>query len=254
MHIKDILNRLRQAGLTLNTAKCHVATKSIKLFGFQIDQGKVTVDDDKVEIIKNYPRPTTKKKLRQFLGLTNYVRAHIRGYSEIACPLTELLANSKPDRLIWTDKQEGAFNTLRTALISKPVLRPADPAKPMIIYADASRSSLSFILMQDEDENTQNRYVVAYGSRKLLPREQKLPIVELELLAIVEALKKFHHWVYGREINVYTDHRPLAYLNSLSKHSPKLAKWNLMLQNYHIKTHYVPGKEQIADCLTRLHQ
>ena len=75
VHIKDILNRLRQAGLTLDTAKCHVATKSIKLFGFQIDQGKVTVDDDKVEIIKN-PRPATKKKLRQFLGLTNCESSH----------------------------------------------------------------------------------------------------------------------------------------------------------------------------------
>ena len=95
------------------------------------------------------------------------MRVHIRGYSEIACSLTELLANSKPDRLVWTDKQERAFNKLRTALISKPVLRPADPAKSMIIYADASRSSLSFILIQDEDQKTQNRinrYVVAYGS------------------------------------------------------------------------------------------
>ena len=71
-------------------------------------------------------------------------------------------------------------------------------------------------------------------------------------MAILYGLTKFKHWVYGRPVDVYTDHRPLQWLNSLAKHSARLARWSLLLQDYDIITHYISGSQQLADCLTRL--
>ena len=105
-------------------------------------------------------------------------------------------------------------------------------------------------MQRDEEKGT--NYVVSYASRKLLPRERKQPATVLELNAIIFALTKFDHWVYARKIHVFTDHRPIQWLNSLAKHSPKLARWTQMLQAYNIQTTYAAGKHQLADALTRL--
>ena len=162
-----------------------------------------------------------------------------------------MLARNKPDKLIWGETEKEAFDRLKLALMSRPVLRPPDMSKDFKIFADSSTISLSGILMQ-EDDNTPNNYVVSYASRKLLPRERKYAIVELELMAIVFSLTKFHHWVYGKKVEVFSDHRPLQWLNSLSKHSSRLARWNLISQNYDVTTTYIPGEKQPADGLTRL--
>jgi len=252
IHLRDVLDRLRYAGLTVNTRKCQVATKKLHIFGFVTDNGQIYADQSKVQAILDWPLPGTKKRLRSFLGLTNYFHSFINRYAEIAFLLTEKLAKSIPDKLVWTEKERKAFHALRTALTSKPVLRAAHPDKPMIVYADASKLSVSCIVMQSGDAETEPRYVMAYGSRKLLPRERNYAIVELELLSIVHALQKFHHLLYGRKIQVFTDHRPLSWLASLSKHNPRHARWSLFLQEYDISTHYISGREQLADCLTRL--
>ena len=172
-------------------------------------------------------------------------------YATKTFPLTEMLARNKPDKLVWGERELDAFNKLKLALMTKPVLRPPDMSKDFQIFADASSVALSGILVQ-RDDSTQNYYVVAYASRKLLPRERKFAIVELELMAIVFSLTKFHHWVYGKKIEVFSDHRPLQWLDSLSKHSSRLARWNLIIQNYDVKTTYIPGGKQVADYLTRL--
>ena len=101
----------------------------------------------------------------------------------------------------------------------------------MIVYADASKLSVSCIIMQSGDSDTEPRYVIAYGSRKLLPRERNFAIVELELLSIVQAMQKFHHLLYGRKIQVFTDHRPLSWLASLSKHNPGLPDGHYSYKN-----------------------
>jgi len=124
--------------------------------------------------------------------------------------------------------------------MSKPVLRAPDMSKPWIIMADSSKIAASAILMQRENERADSAcYVVSYASRKLLPREQNYATIEQELLSILFALSKFNHYIYGHQISVYSDHRALKWLNSLVKHSPRLARWSLILQNYDITMHYV---------------
>ena len=249
-HVKDILDRLRAAGLTANTKKCNFACSRIKILGHIVDDGRIQPDDEKIHVIQNWKVPKNKTQLRSFLGLSNFLRQYISHYAEIVFPLTELLARNKPDKLQWGAEEQRAFDELKAALISKPVLRSPDLSKGFKLYCDSSRTALSAILMQSDDDG--GDYVIGYASRKLLPREQKYPIVELELMAIVYGLTKFNHWTYSAKVDVFTDHRPLQWLASLSNHSSRLARWSLMLQNHDITTTYISGDKQIADALTRM--
>ena len=96
-----------------------------------------------------------------------------------------------------------------------------------------------------------DEHVIVYTSRKLTPAEKRYPIIELELLSIVHSVKTFHQFIYMKDVEVRSDHRPLVYLHSLSKHSNRLMRWILILQNYNLRVVYVQGKRQIADALTR---
>ena len=162
------------------------------------------------------------KASKILLRINGIFRDHIHNYAAIAYPLTETLHHGKPDKIIWGEAQHHAFGSLQRALISKPVLRPPDLSKDYIIFADASTVALSAILMQ-RDEETGTNYVVSYASRKLLPRERKQPATVLELNAVIFALTKFDHWVYARKIHVFTNHRPIQWLNSLAK-QPEIGK------------------------------
>jgi len=234
-HLKQVLDRLRQAGLTAKKEKCSFASTSIKIFGHLVHNGRIYPNQDKVAAIAACKAPKTKRQLKSFLGLTSYFCGHIARYATLAFPLTELLKGAKPDRLIWT-----AFDALRTALTTKPVLYPSDITKPFKLLTDSSKIALSAVLVQYHEE-TKSNHAIAYASRKLLEREHRYPIIEHELLAIVFGLQKFRHIVYGCVVSVYTDHRPLASLNSIVKNSPRLARWALLLQEYNVTTTYVPG-------------
>jgi len=250
-HLTDVLNRLRAARLTANQSKCKFATNNIKVFGHVVRDGRIFPDDEKTATIAAWPVPKTKSQLRSFIGITNYFRVYIERYAAKAYPLTQLLGKYKPNKLSWGPEQQKAFDELKTALTSKPVLRPPQVGKEMIIMADSSKTSLSAILMQSGDAPNQPNRVIAYASRQLLKREQNYPTIEKELLSIVYGLVKFRYYVESRPIRILTDHRPLEWLNSLMKHSARLARWILIIQEFDIKTEYIRGDKQLADALTR---
>ena len=187
-YVRDVLERLRKAGLTVNNNKCHFASNNIQILGHKLQDGLVYPCDEKTAVIKSWPTPKTKKQLKSFLGLTNYFRDFISHYATLAFPLTELLARHKPDKLAWVEPQQSAFDELRTALICKPVLRPPNPDKQYVMMTDSSSVSLSAILMQREGGTDSGNYVIGYASRKLLPRERKYPVIEQDLMAIVFGL------------------------------------------------------------------
>lgn len=121
----------------------------------------------------------------------------------------------------------------------------------MIIMSDSAKTTVSAILMQSGDSPNEPNRVIAYASRKLLMREQAYPTIERELLALVYGLIKFRYYVECRSIRLLTDHRPLEWLNSLMKHSARLSRWILIIQEFDIKTEYIRGEKQLADALTR---
>jgi hypothetical protein len=135
--------------------------------------------------------------------LAGYYRRFILDFSRIAKPMTELL--KKGAKYEWSQKCEDAFHTLRQHLTTAPVLAQPDNTKPFDVYCDASGTGLGCVLMQD------NR-VIAYASRALRPHEQNYPTHDLELAAVVHALKIWRHYLMGAHCNIYTDHKSLKYI------------------------------------------
>jgi len=250
--LTDVLERLRGAGLTLNCSKCVLATDTLRLFGFQVIRGKILPDDEKVKTISEWPIPKTKKQLKSFVGLVSYFRGHVANFAEIAFPLTELTGRYKPERLQWSQTHQNAFEQLKKALMSRPVLYPPDTTKDFQIMADSSQTTASAILMQESNDGDTTPRVISYASRKLLPRERNYSTIEREILSIVFAVSKFNHFIYGRRIVVKSDHRAVEHMNSLVKSSPRLARWALSLQLYNLTVEYLQGDHQLADALTRV--
>ena len=252
-HVRQVLERLRDAGLTANVGKCIFAENRLKILGHLLENGKIYPDPDKIKAVAEMQTPRTKSQLKSVLGFFGYFRDYVPHYAEIAFPLSELTAKSKPQKLNWTSEQQNAFDKLRSTLTSKPVLRPPDMSKDFQLYVDSSKISVSAILMQKEDANEDEiGHVICYGSRKLLPRERKYPIVELELLALVYGVLRYKHYIYGKKVDVFSDHQPIKWMNSLVKHNCRIARWALLIQDFDLTIHHVPGTHQLADVLTRL--
>ena len=250
-HIREILTRLRTAGLKANVSKCEFLMPTLEVLGHTLEDGLIKPSMDKVQAIVNMSRPVDKSTLRCLIGLANYYRHFQEKLADTLFPLTELLKRDQPDKLKWEAKHEEAFQHIKRNLMSKPVLMPPNPSKPYILQTDASNVGISAILAQLDDNGTE--HVVSYSSRKLLPRERNYSVIEKECLAILFGLIKHDNWVYGSKITVVSDHRALQWLGSISQHSPRLARWALLLQRYDITTVYRKGAEHAnADALSRL--
>jgi hypothetical protein len=187
-HLHTVLQRLRDHQLYAKLSKCEFWLREIKFLGHTISQNGVSVGPEKVQEVMNWKPPTTVRQIRSFLGLAGYYRRFIPDFSRIAKPMTKLL--KKGVKYEWSQKCEDAFHTLRQHLTTAPVLAQPDSTKPFEVYCDASSTGLGCVLMQD------NR-VIAYASRALIPHEQNYPTHDLELAAVVHALKIWRHYLMG---------------------------------------------------------
>ncbi|GAU40284.1 hypothetical protein TSUD_60750 [Trifolium subterraneum] len=187
-HLRIVLNILREKQLYAKFSKCEFTLSEVKFLGHVISQGGVSVDPSKVEAVLNWERPRTVSEIRSFLGLAGYYRRFILGFSEIALPLTRL--TRKGAAFVWDELCENSFNLLKQKLTSAPVLVIPDPDKKYVVYCDASNKGLGCVLMQEGA-------VVAYASRQLKPHEENYPTHDLELAAIIFALKIGRHHFVG---------------------------------------------------------
>ncbi|XP_072182290.1 uncharacterized protein [Diadema setosum] len=250
-HLKDVLGRLREAGLTAKPAKCKFGEREVLYLGFVIGGGKVKPEPAKIEAVVSYPRPVTKTDVRAFLGLTGYYRKFIPEYSEIASPLTDLTRKSEPKLVRWNPKCEAAFQTLKSSLTSAPVLRSPNYSAPFIVQVDASDRGIGAVLSQTDEEGVD--HPVAFISRKLLPREVNYPIIEKECLAIIWSVEKFHPYLFGQSFVIQTDHNPLSWLKQLKTKNARLMRWSLALQSYPMVVEHRSGRMNgNADALSRI--
>jgi hypothetical protein len=237
-HIRDILTRIRNAGLTANTAKCQWVRERLQLLGHELFNGTVAPSDEKIRAIKDIQSISTKRQLHAWLGLCNYYRDHVKAFSQYSAVLTELLKKNVPEDLTdrWQGHHQSAFRELREALISKPIVRPPNPDRQYLLQTDACTRSISFILSQlDEDGN---EYVVCYGSRKLKDRETRYSTIELECLALVTGAVKYEQYIYGKHVIVHCDHQPLSFLSQMSNSNSRLMRWSLILQRFDLEVVY----------------
>nr|GFD03655.1 putative reverse transcriptase domain-containing protein [Tanacetum cinerariifolium] len=162
----------------------------------------ITMDPAKVEAITKWLRPKTVTEVRSFLGLAVYYRRFVEGFSLLALPLTKLMR--KGEKFFWNEEREKSFEELKRRLVSFPVLTLPSGTGGYQIYSDASKKGLGCILMQ-------HGKVIAYASRQLKPYEENYPTHNLELAAVVFALKIWRHYLYGETCDIFTDHKSLKY-------------------------------------------
>lgn len=247
-HLEQIFARLTEAGLTLKPSKCAFALSSVKYLGHVLTKDGIQVDVSKTDTVRSFPVPRNQKELRSFLGLCNYYRKFVKGYSRITNPLTALLCKDAP--FIWSEECQSAFDKLRTALTTSPVLAYPDHNKPFTLTTDASGSAIGYILGQIDSTGIER--VIAYGGRSLNQHERKYPVSEKEGLAIVEGIKTYHVYLASQPFKIFTDHAALKWLNNVKQSTGRLARWAVLLQGYKYEIHYKPGKKnEVADALSR---
>jgi len=251
-HIRAVLDRLRQAGLTAKPRKCQFGMSHCVYLGHVVGGGVVCPEEPKLRAVEAFPIPQTKKQVRTFLGLTGYYRKFIRNYSSISAPLTELTKKCAPNRIEWTSSCNKAFLMLKQQLCCSPVLRSPDFTKEFRLQTDASEYGVGAVLSQEDDSG--DEHPVAYFSRKLLPREQKYATIEKECLAIKLACEAFKVYLLGRQFVVQTDHRALEWLNRLKDNNSRLTRWSLSLQPFEFTVKHRAGTANSnADALSRAH-
>ncbi|GJU44193.1 putative reverse transcriptase domain-containing protein [Tanacetum coccineum] len=203
----------------------------------------IHMDPAKIESIKDLASPKTPTEIRQFLGLAGYYRRFIEGFSKIAKPMTKL--TQKKVAFEWGDKQEAAFQTLKHKLCSAPILALPQGAENFIVYCDASHKGLGAVLMQNEK-------VIAYASRQLKIHEKNYTTHDLELGAVVFALKIWRHYLYGTKCTVFTDHKSLQHILDQKELNMRQRRWLELLSDYDCEIRYHPGKANVvADALSR---
>ncbi|GJT06498.1 putative reverse transcriptase domain-containing protein [Tanacetum coccineum] len=196
------------------------------------------VDPTKIEAVKNWTSPTTPIEIRQFLGLTGYYQRFIKDFSKIAKSLTELTQKNK--MYIWGEDQESAFQLLKQKLCEALILALPKGNNDFVIYCDASHQSLGAVLMQREK-------VIAYASRQLKPHEENYSTHDLELGAVVFALKIFRHYHYGTKCMVFTDHKSLQHILNKKELNMRQRYWLELLTDYDCEIRYHPGKANIVE-------
>ncbi|XP_058876949.1 uncharacterized protein LOC131731694 [Acipenser ruthenus] len=248
--LQAVLNSIRQAGLTANPKKCKLAFSETQYLGYTMGQGLVKPQETKVNALRNYPRPTTQRQVRAFLGLAGYYRRFISHFATRATPLTDLTKGHKNRPIQWSKECEAAFQDLRHALLSRPVLKNPDFRKDFILQTDASGVGLGAVLAQDFDGE---EHPIMFLSRKLLPREQRYATIEKECLAIKWAVESLKYYLWGRRFTLYTDHAPLRWMYKEKDSNPRLTRWFLALQPYCFEVKHRAGKDHMnADVLSRI--
>jgi len=205
-HVEDlglVLGILREKQLYAKMYKCKFWMDEVQFLGHVISAQGIAVDPAKVEAVVKWESPKSATEIRSFVGLADYYKRFIEGFSKIVVPLTQLTRKDQP--FVWTDKCEESFQELKQRLMSAPVLVIPDVGRPFEVYCDASHLGLGCVLMQEKK-------AVAYASRQLKVHERKYHTHDLELDAIVFVLKIWRHYLYGAQFRVCSDHKSLKYL------------------------------------------
>ena len=246
-HLQHALDKLRRARLYGRLHKCEFLKDKVDYLGFEVGRDGIRTSPEKVRAILDWPRPQSVHDVRSFLGLASYYRKFIKGFSQLAKPMTDLTR----DKVAWSwgDAQEHSFMALKVAIATAPILRLPDFERQFIITTDASDVAIGAILEQDFGSGLQP---IAFSSRKLNPTEIRYSAYERELLGIVWAIGQWKHYFQGpHPIVIQTDHAPLRHLPNQTSVNSRVWRWLAVLQGYDVDIRHIPGKKNPADSLSR---
>lgn len=247
--LRAVLQVASEHGLEINFKKCQFMQKRVEFLGHVIENGKIYPSPDKTVAVKHFPVPRSLKDVRSFLGLTGYFRKFIPRYSTIAKPLSDMLR--KGEKFTFDEAQVQAFELLKFSLTKDTVLKIYRPEDETEVHTDASQDGYGAVLLQRSNDDGQ-MHPVYYTSRKTTPAERKYTSYELEVLAIIEALKKFRTYLLGIKFKVVTDCS--AFQKTLSKKDlvTRVARWALLLEEYDLTVEHRSGaRMKHVDALSR---
>jgi len=233
-HIRAVLTHIRSANLSLSPSECHFAVAEVYYLGHHIGLGRVQPRAQKVQALLDFPAPTTRKQLQQFLGLGSYYRKFVPHFAQILACLSDLL--KKGTKFVWTPQAERAFLDLKSRLATQLILHPPDFTKPFSLAVDASDVAVRAVLFQEVDGL---EHPICYYSKKLDCHST----VEKEALGVILAVRTFSVYFGSIPVRVYTGHSPLQLLKWMSCQNQKLVRWNLELEQYNLDVRHRPGKD-----------
>ena len=246
-HLSRALDKLRWTKLFGRLHKCEFLKEQVDYLGFEVGKDGIRTSPEKVKAILDWPRPQSTHDIRSFLGLTSYYRKFVRGFSQLAKPLTDL-TRAKVDWK-WGDTEENSFLALKAAMDTSPVLCLPDFERQFVVTTDASDVAIGAILEQDFGSGLQP---IAFSSRKLNATEIRYSAYERELLGIVWAIGQWKHYFQGpHPIVIQTDHAPLRHLPNQTSVNSRVWRWLAVLQGYNVEIRHIPGKKNPADSLSR---
>jgi deoxyuridine 5'-triphosphate nucleotidohydrolase len=246
--LREVFKRLRQFQFKMKPKKCTFAADQVEVLGHVINQQGIKPAPSKIEAVKNYPVPQDKADLRAFLGLIGYYRNYIKGCSRISEPLSKML--KKDSRFTWDKEAQATFNRIKNILTSDQILIRPDFQKPFILQTDGSAKGLGAVLSQLDSEGKE--HPIAYASQRTTATEANYAASQLEMLAVVWAVKKFHHYLIGKPFKLVTDHSALKQMINTPNPSALFARWIMRLLPYQIDVVIKPGRlHQNADALSR---
>jgi len=248
-HVRLVLEKLRTAGLYAKLEKCVFHQPQVEFLGYIISGEGLSMDPQKIRTVIEWKKSATIRDVQCFLGFANFYRIFIQNYSKIAAPLTRLTCKNK---LEWNAEADQAFETLKKAFTTAPILTHPDFQKPFFLETDASDFALGAVLSQPDKDG--HLHPVAFHSRKFTATEINYEIHDKELLAIVDSFQEWRHFLEGAQhlVTVHTDHKNLEYFMSAKVLNRRQARWSISLSRFNFVITYRPGSKQIqSDALSR---
>lgn len=246
--LRKLFERFREFNLTLNPEKCAFMKSKIEFLGHELSKKGIKPLHDNIEKIKDFPVPTTTKKVRRFHGLVSYYRKYVKNFSEIATPLTNL--TKKNQTFCWSSEAQRAFDILKQKLITSPILISPDFDKTFILSCDSSKDALGGMLGQKDEDGIIRP--IAYFSKKLNPTQIRYSIFDKELMSIVKNIESFKYYLYGRKFIIRCDNSSLTKLKNLESVSDRVARWMAFLGDYQYEFELIKSQENtVADVLSR---
>ena len=246
-HLRELFEALRRANLELHPAKCAFGASEVKYLGHIVSREGIRASPAKVRAILDMPVPTSAKHVQRFIGKCQYYRKFIPDFSRIAAPLFRVQTRARDFQ--WSAECQRAWDQLKAALVSEPLLAHPDYTRDFLLDCDGSGEGLGAVLLQQHD---QGERVIAYASRSLLDHEKKWTATELEAAALIWALETFRPYIEGVHVTIRTDHAPLEYIKSKTNKCKRLERWALRLQEFRFTIQPRPGSQQKhVDALSR---
>lgn len=247
-NLRSVFSCFREANLKLKPSKCVLFKQEVTFLGHIVSKVGVKCDPSKIEAVKSWPTPENKSEVKSFLGLIGYYRRFVPDFSLKAYPLN-LLTRAK-SKFKWDERCEDSFNILKQCLVNAPILAFPTENDTFVLDTDASNEGMGAVLSQIQDGEEK---VIAYASKTFNKAQQNYCTTKRELLAVVNFVRLFRHYLIGRKFVLRTDHAPLLWLKNFKDPEGMYARWITILENYDFELKYRAGsKHKNADALSRV--